>query len=515
MAMKTLNVQQGSPEWLSLRSNHFTASEAPAMLGLSKYKSRDQLLREKATGLSEEVGAAKQRLFDAGHAAEEAARPIVEQMIGEDLVPATGTQEIEELPLLASFDGINMAGDTCWENKLFRADLAQDIEAGEIDDLYWPQLEQQLLVSGAERVYFTASDGTDERTTGLWYVSVPARRQRLIAGWKQFAEDLANHTPIEVIPTAVASTISDLPALMVQIVGSVVASNLDEWKSVVAYRIESINEDLQDDQDFADADAMTKFLSDGEKDLDLVKKNAQAQAQPIDALFRAIDEIKESMRSKRLNLEKKVKARKESIRLEIVQEGKNALAEHMAGLNKKLGRPLMQPVDVDFQSAIKGKKTVSSVRDSVLNELANAKIKANTQADVIAGNLLKLDELATDYMTLFADLAHIVTKAPDDFTAVVKTRIAEHKEAEAKKAAALAEQESVAKPIPADPVAPILAAPTSIARVAPNIAPQAATGNVAELTEEIIKHLAGFEEDNLKLVLHYCEKLQSHTRPAA
>lgn len=131
MAMKTLNVQQGSPEWLSLRTNHFTASEAPAMLGLSKYKSRDQLLREKATGLSEEVGAAKQRLFDAGHAAEEAARPIVEQMIGEDLFPATGTQDIEGLPLLASFDGINMAGDTCWENKLFRADLARKPLAGE------------------------------------------------------------------------------------------------------------------------------------------------------------------------------------------------------------------------------------------------------------------------------------------------------------------------------------------------------------------------------------------------
>ena len=340
MAMKTLNVQQGSPEWLSLRTNHFTASEAPAMLGLSKYKSRDQLLREKATGLSEEVGAAKQRLFDAGHAAEEAARPIVEQMIGEDLFPATGTQDIEGLPLLASFDGINMAGDTCWENKLFRADLAQDIEAGEIDDLYWPQLEQQLLVSGAERVYFTASDGTEERTTGLWYASVPARRQRLIAGWKQFSEDLANYKPVEVIPAAVAAPISDLPALSVQIVGSVIASNLGEWQNIVAHRIESINTDLQTDQDFADAESMTKFLADGEKSLELVKKTAQSQAEPIDTLFRAIDDVHEMLRQKRLILEKLVKARKESIRTEIMQAGQSDLADYIKGLNKRLGRVL-------------------------------------------------------------------------------------------------------------------------------------------------------------------------------
>ena len=47
-------VQQGTGPWLRLREGFDTASEAPAMLGLSKYKSRDALLREKATGLVEE-----------------------------------------------------------------------------------------------------------------------------------------------------------------------------------------------------------------------------------------------------------------------------------------------------------------------------------------------------------------------------------------------------------------------------------------------------------------------------
>ena len=42
--MRTLNMFQGSKEWYAERSRRFTASEAPAMMGASKYQSRDELL---------------------------------------------------------------------------------------------------------------------------------------------------------------------------------------------------------------------------------------------------------------------------------------------------------------------------------------------------------------------------------------------------------------------------------------------------------------------------------------
>ncbi|MBV5337418.1 MAG: Heme peroxidase, partial [Deltaproteobacteria bacterium] len=71
-----------------------------------------------------------------------------------------------------------MSDDPVWENKLWNATLAADIEAGVIDDHYWPHLEQQLLVSGASKAYFTASDGTIEKTVGMWYQSVPKRRRQ-------------------------------------------------------------------------------------------------------------------------------------------------------------------------------------------------------------------------------------------------------------------------------------------------------------------------------------------------
>ncbi|MBV5337417.1 MAG: Heme peroxidase, partial [Deltaproteobacteria bacterium] len=61
--MKTLDLTQGSEEWIAARAKHFTASEAPAMLGLSKYQSRNDLLKQKSTGITPDVDSMKQRLF--------------------------------------------------------------------------------------------------------------------------------------------------------------------------------------------------------------------------------------------------------------------------------------------------------------------------------------------------------------------------------------------------------------------------------------------------------------------
>ena len=51
----THEVQQGSDAWHALRAKHFTASEAPAMLGMSPYTSRNDLLKQKAFGAEREI----------------------------------------------------------------------------------------------------------------------------------------------------------------------------------------------------------------------------------------------------------------------------------------------------------------------------------------------------------------------------------------------------------------------------------------------------------------------------
>jgi len=221
--MQILELVQGSPEWHAVRAKHFCASEAAAMMGVSPYTTRNELLRQKATGDTPDVDPMKQRIFDKGHEAEKLARPIVEVILGDDLFPATGRRTVEGLPMLASFDGLTMAGEEAWENKLLNAELAARIRANEVPATHWPQLEHQSIVSRAKRIYFTVSDGTEENTIGTWYESVPERRAQVIAGWKQFHIDLANYKHVEAAPVPVAAHIEALPTLMVHVEGRVVA----------------------------------------------------------------------------------------------------------------------------------------------------------------------------------------------------------------------------------------------------------------------------------------------------
>jgi len=436
--MKIHNVAQGSEAWHALRANYFTASEAPAMMGASKQMKRTELLHAKKTGLDRDVSWWVQKnLFDKGHEAEALARPILEGRIGEDLFPVVGT----EGDLLASLDGCTILGDVLFEHKMWNEQLAADVRAGRLDPHYYWQLEQQLLVSGAEKVIFVCSDGTEENFVSMEYAPVPGRAATLVAGWKQFQADLQDFTPAEVVPEAVGKTPESLPALRIEVTGMVTASNLEQFKAHSLAVFGSINTVLETDQHFADAEKTVKWCGDVEERLEAAKQHALSQTESIDALFRTIDEISAEARAKRLMLDKLVKARKLSIREDIVMDAAKALQAHIDQINASLGGKARMPaVPADFAGAIKGKKTISSLRDSADSELARAKIAASQIGDSIRSNLASLDELAADYMFLFNDVQQLVMKANDDLVALIKVRISEHQKAEEQKAEARREQ---------------------------------------------------------------------------
>ncbi|MCW7556456.1 YqaJ viral recombinase family protein [Endozoicomonas gorgoniicola] len=429
--MKYINVQQGSQEWLDLRANHFTASEAPAMMGASKYTSRDELLKQKATGQTKEVTLQMQALFDRGHAAEEAARPLVEAMIGEELYPATA---VGDHNLLASYDGITVDDFIVFEHKLWNEKLAVQVRNNDLEPHYYWQLEQQLLISGAEKAIFVTSNGTQEQFESMEYLPVPERQQALIKGWEQFAIDLGNfhqEQQPEVIQP-VGKELMELPALSIQLVGEVKNSNLPAFKSQALSFIQSINTDLQTDQDFADAEQTVKFCTKAEKELDIVKKQALAQTADIDELFRTVDHLKEEMRSKRLELNKLVKARKDAIKLEVIADAQSKLNEHITQLNLRL--PVSIPAVVaDFQGAIKGRSAIKKIREAVNDTLAQAKIEATGYREKIETNLTFFEDTARDYDFLFADIQDVLVMEYDHMKLVVESRINEHKAAEEKR----------------------------------------------------------------------------------
>lgn len=410
---------QGSPEWLAYRANHDNASDAPAMMGCSPYKTRTELLHERHTGLSAEVDAATQRRFDDGHRFEALARPLAEQIIGEELYPVVGSDG----SLSASFDGLTMLEDIAFEHKSLNDELRECIKDDACGYLlpihYRVQMEQQCMVAGCGKVLFMASkwDGetlVEERHT--WYYPDPELADKIRAGWAQFHADLAAYKPAEAAPVVTGKAPDALPALRIEVSGAVTASNLAEFKGTALAAIRSVNRDLQTDQDFADAEKAVKWCGDVEDRLAAAKQHALSQTTSIDELFRTMDDISAEAKRVRLDLDKLVKARKEQIREEIVTEGRSALAAHIAGLNTRLGKPYMPTIPADFAGAIKGKRTVESLRDAVNTTLAHAKIQANEIADRIQVNLNTLHELASDHAFLFADTSVIVLKAPDDLT---------------------------------------------------------------------------------------------------
>lgn len=428
--MKILNLTQGSDEWLKARAKYRTASEASAMMGCGSV-SRSELVRMKATGDEQEFSRwTKDVLFERGHDVEAAARPLVEAMIGEELFPITGTDDDDYL--LASFDGVTMDGSIIWECKQWNADKAACVTLGEMPETDKWQVVQQLVVSGADYCVYTVTDGTSEKMEYLKVTLEDADRDALLAHWKQFDDDVAAYTPAEQTAEVVGRSPDQLPSLLIEVKGEVTASNLSAFKEHAMDVFRGINTDLQTDSHFADAEKAVKWCKEVEGKLDASKEHALAQTASIDELFRAIDSIKEEARSKRLELEKLVKSRKEHIRAEIIAEGRNALAEHVANINVSLKVPVQAP-QADFAAAIKGKRTISSLRDAVDTLLAKAKIEASQSADLIRANLQVLSDDAGEFKHLFADYAQLVTRETDYVKAIISLRIAEHEEAEQKR----------------------------------------------------------------------------------
>lgn len=429
--MKIHTEPQGSPEWLALRMNYKTASEASAMMNCSKQIKRNELLFAKKTGLDRDVSWWVQKfLFDKGHETEALARVLVEEDLGEDLYPVVGS----EGDLLASMDGMTMLETVLFEHKMWNEVLAASIRAGELEPHYYWQLEQQLYVSGAENVIFVCSDGTRDNFEQMEYRAVPGRIEKLLAGWKQFDEDLAAYVHVEDPIAPVGKAPETLPALRIELTGMVTASNLKVFEATAMEVIGAVKTKLETDQDFADAKKAVKWCGDVEAAVEVAKKQALGQTESIEELFNAMDRVSAYARETRLKVDKMVKAQELSIKVEIKQAAELAFANHVATINARLGRVTLPAIAADFAGAMKSKRNLASIRDAVDSELARVKIEANAIAEVIDANLATLRELAANHVFLFRDAQQIVTKANDDFVLLVKARIAEH-DLEVKRAA--------------------------------------------------------------------------------
>lgn len=427
--MKIVKLIQGTPEWHAHRAQHWNASDAPAAMGCSPYMTRTELLHRLHTGISPEVDPVTQRRFDDGHRFEALARPLAEEIIGEDLYPVTGVNGRYS----ASFDGLTMLEDVAFEHKTLNEGLREAIrqQGGNANDFlpehYLIQMEHQAMVSGCERILFMASKWNDDKLVEerhCWYTPDAALRARIVAAWAQLEADLATYVPSAKPEPVMAAPVETLPAVRVQVSGQLaVLSNLPEWGAALREFIARIPEVPATDEDFAYTDKACKALKQAEERLDAAEDNALAQMADVETMRRLVAELKALARTTRLHREKLVTARKAAIKAEIIEAGKQAFAKHLSDLNSAMPGNYMPQIPADFAGVASGLKTLDSLRNAVDTELARAKIAANEVATRIMANV---KTLAASGLEFFDDAA-LVLKAPDDLAAIIAQRQAAEK----------------------------------------------------------------------------------------
>jgi predicted phage-related endonuclease len=440
--MQRHDYPQGSPQWHAHRAQSRNASDAPAVLGCSSYTTRQQLLHAKHTGIQPEVSADLQRRFDDGHAIEAAQRPGAEEVIGDDLFPVVGSAVVDGIELSASFDGLTMLEDTVYECKSLNANLREAMPAEgcsetagrDLPKMYRVQMEQQLAVSGAGRVLFVAANRDGSEVRRCWYYPDLALRTEIVGAWKQFDADLVAYVPpaASSVERIVAEPVEALPAPVVRVSGQLtLTDNFKVFEQRLHHFLEhKLIREPKSDQDFADLDGQIKEMKRAREALASAEAQMLAQVQPVDQAKKTKDMLDKLLQQNLSLAERLLKDEKERRRGDIVAAGGKALADHLAALNKRLGKPYMPAVPADFGGCIRGLKSLASMEDKVSTELARAKIAANEIADRIQENLDALRELASEHAFLFADTATLVQKAPDDCRVVITSRISEHKAAE-------------------------------------------------------------------------------------
>jgi len=431
--LKILQLTQNTQEWHQHRATARNASDASAMMACSPYKTRAQLLQERATGIKPDVDAATQARFDRGHEIEAQARAIAEAMLGQELFPVIGMSD--DGYLSASLDGITMDESTIVEIKSWNESKAADVRDGRVPDADRWQVVQQLVVSGADACMFIVTDGTRDKWEWLTVHLAPEDEAALRAGWEQYDKDVAAWTPEPVAQAPIGHAPETLPALRLEVTGAVTASNLTEFREHALAVIGAINRNLVTDADFADAEKTVKWCADAEARLKAAKDAALAQTESIEHAFRVIDDVAAELRRTRLDLDKLVKAEKDARKLAITKYAELDLANHIADLNLKLGAKqagsIRAPMSGCFGHCVKGLKSLDNMTEKVTAELIQQKAAATEMALRMHTNRDSLRADGHDWGFLFPDYATVGTKSAEDFAALAHMRISQHKQAEA------------------------------------------------------------------------------------
>ena len=231
--------------------------------------------------------------------------------------------------------------------------------------------------------------------------------------------------------------------LIIKLKGEITDTNFDEWKNDLLARLKNVNTELASDDDFANAESDVKIIKAGEVALKNAKASALEQADEIQKLFAAIDEVSSEARDARLALERQIKKRKAEIKDEIVESGLDAVKAYIEEQSTELQSVKNSWLDRSaFEEEIKGKRTTTSMQKAVTGLQVKIKNEIAQREESINANRSVLDKINDDYSAVFQDKESLLLMDDESLQATIAERI-EYFEAEKKKQSEAATQEPV------------------------------------------------------------------------
>lgn len=160
--MKTIDMQQGSSQWLNFRRKRITATDASVILGVNPYKTLDDLIDEKVYGKETTVTPRMQR----GKDLESLALSKFETDVGGLYMPAVVIHQDYDW-CMASLDGLEIDEEFQVEIKCPGKTTHNIAKQGEIPPIYYPQIQHQLACTGLPFSYYYSFVGCDECYEGI------------------------------------------------------------------------------------------------------------------------------------------------------------------------------------------------------------------------------------------------------------------------------------------------------------------------------------------------------------
>jgi len=147
---KIVDLEQGKKEWLAWRNQGIGASDAPAIMGESIWKSASTLLKEKC---GETKAGFMNRAMARGTALEPKARKNYEAKVGIRVYPVC-LQSVEHEWLRASLDGLTSDGSTVVEIKCGESCYRKTAKSQTVPKYYYGQLQHILAVTHLPSIDF-------------------------------------------------------------------------------------------------------------------------------------------------------------------------------------------------------------------------------------------------------------------------------------------------------------------------------------------------------------------------